>query len=84
MAIQHQHVTVGGVRLHIAEAGEGQPLILLHGWPEFWATWEPVIERLADRFRLIAPDFRGFGESDNPNPEPTDQAGADVLAGARR
>ncbi len=80
MTIQHRHVTVGGVRLHIAEAGEGAPLILLHGWPEFWATWEPVMERLADRFRLIAPDFRGFGESDNPSLKPTDQAGADVFA----
>ncbi|MGH1479847.1 MAG: alpha/beta fold hydrolase [Geminicoccales bacterium] len=80
MTIQHRHITVGGVRLHVAEAGEGLPLILLHGWPEFWATWEPVMIRLADRFRLIAPDFRGFGESDNPSPKPTDQAGADVLA----
>jgi len=80
MDIRHRHVNVDGVRLHVAEVGEGQPLILLHGWPEFWATWEPVMERLADRFRLIAPDFRGFGESDNPHPEPTDQAGADVLA----
>jgi len=80
MDIRHRDVNVDGVRLHVAEAGEGQPLILLHGWPEFWATWEPVMERLADRFRLIAPDFRGFGESDNPHPEPTDQAGADVLA----
>ncbi|MDH3660432.1 MAG: alpha/beta hydrolase [Alphaproteobacteria bacterium] len=80
MAIQHQHITAGGVRLHVAETGDGPPLILLHGWPEFWATWEPVMARLADRFRLIAPDFRGFGESDNPSPEPTDQAGADVLA----
>jgi pimeloyl-ACP methyl ester carboxylesterase len=80
MQIQHQHITVNGVRLHVAEAGEGAPLILLHGWPEFWATWEPIMERLADRFRLIAPDFRGFGESDNPHPEPSDQVGADVHA----
>ncbi len=80
MTIRHRHVTARGLRLHVAEAGDGAPLILLHGWPEFWATWEPVMERLANRFRLIAPDFRGFGESDNPNPEPTDQAGADVLA----
>ena len=38
------------------------------------------MERLADRFRLIAPDLRGFGESDNPHPEPSDQVGADVHA----
>ncbi len=80
MAIRHQHIEVDGLRFHVAEAGEGTPLILLHGWPEFWATWEPVMHRLSDRFRLIAPDLRGFGESDNPSPEPSDQAGADVLA----
>lgn len=80
MPIQHQHITIDGIRLHVAEAGSGMPLILLHGWPEFWATWEPVMDRLADRFRLIAPDFRGFGESDNPHPEPSDQVGADVHA----
>lgn len=80
MSIKHQHVTAGGVRLHVAEAGQGMPLVLLHGWPEFWATWEPVMQRLEGCFRLIAPDFRGFGESDNPNPEPSDQVGADVLA----
>lgn len=80
MAIQHRQIKLDGVRLHVAEAGMGFPLILLHGWPEFWATWEPVMARLEDRFRLIAPDFRGFGESGNPHPEPSDQAGADVLA----
>ena len=43
-----------------------RPLLLLHGWPEFWLTWEPLMQRLADRFTLIAPDLRGFGESDKP------------------
>jgi len=80
MAIEHRHIEVNGLRLHVAEAGAGTPLILLHGWPEFWATWEPVMTRLEDRFRLIAPDFRGFGDSDNPHPEPSDQVGADVHA----
>jgi pimeloyl-ACP methyl ester carboxylesterase len=41
-------------------------LLLLHGWPEFWLTWEPVMRRLAGRFTLIAPDLRGFGDSDKP------------------
>ncbi len=80
MTIQHRHVKIGELSLHVAEAGHGPTIILLHGWPEFWATWEPVMQRLGDRFRLIAPDFRGFGESDNPHPGPSDQAGADVLA----
>lgn len=77
---RHSFVTARGVRHHVAEAGSGPPLVLLHGWPEFWAAWEPIFARLADRYRLIAPDFRGFGESDNPHPLPTDTVNAVSLA----
>jgi epoxide hydrolase 4 len=77
---KHSFVTARGVRHHVAEAGSGPPLVLLHGWPEFWATWEPIFARLADRYRLIAPDFRGFGESENPHPQPTDTVNAASLA----
>lgn len=78
--IRHQDVDVDGVRLHVARAGRGRPLILLHGWPEFWLTWEPVMERLAGRFELIAPDLRGFGSSDKPDAGPSDGAGAETHA----
>jgi pimeloyl-ACP methyl ester carboxylesterase len=78
--IRHSFVTARGVRHHVAECGEGPPLILLHGWPEFWAAWEPMFERLSSRYRLIAPDFRGFGESENPHPEPTNTVNAASLA----
>ena len=62
------HLTIqrDAARLHVARLGTGRPLLLLHGWPEFWLTWEPVMLRLADRFQLIAPDLRGFGDSDKP------------------
>lgn len=74
--IRHSFHDLDGYRAHVAERGDGPPLLLLHGWPEFWATWEPVMQRLGG-FRLIAPDLRGFGESSNPHPEPSDQVGAD-------
>lgn len=64
--MEHLTVTSNGARLHVVRAGRGRPLLLLHGWPEFWLTWEPVMRRLADRFSLIAPDLRGFGDSDKP------------------
>jgi pimeloyl-ACP methyl ester carboxylesterase len=54
--------------------------VLLHGWPEFWLTWEPVMARLADRFSLIAPDLRGFGASEKPDHGPSDKAGPEVHA----
>jgi len=79
--MQHQTLRVNGASLHIAELGEGAPLLLLHGWPEFWLTWEPVMLRLAKGYRLIAPDLRGFGDSDKPNGPfgPADHA-SDMLA----
>ncbi|MFJ7439606.1 alpha/beta fold hydrolase [Methylorubrum thiocyanatum] len=78
--IRHETVTANGVQLHVARAGAGRPLVLLHGWPEFWLTWEPVMARLADRFSLIAPDLRGFGASEKPDPGPSDRAGPEVHA----
>ncbi len=80
MKIRHHFVVANGVRHHVAECGEGEPLVLLHGWPEFWAAWEPIFARLGNRYRLIAPDFRGFGESENPHPEPTDAVNARSLS----
>jgi pimeloyl-ACP methyl ester carboxylesterase len=57
-----------GVRAHVAQAGpdDAPPLLLLHGWPQHWYLWRDVIPRLADRFRLICPDNRGFGWSAPP------------------
>jgi pimeloyl-ACP methyl ester carboxylesterase len=60
----HHRISIGDVDLHVAEAGAGRPILLLHGWPEFWATWLPLMNRLCGRYRLIAPDLRGFGTSD--------------------
>ena len=78
--ISHHEAVVNGVRLHYARAGTGPTLLLLHGWPEFWLTWLPVMQRLTDRFTVIAPDLRGFGASDKPDPGPSDQVGAAVHA----
>jgi len=79
--IEHINLQVNGATLHVACAGQGVPLVLLHGWPEFWLTWEPVMTRLAGRFQVIAPDLRGFGDSDKPVGPfgPEDQA-RDILA----
>ncbi|GJE16915.1 Soluble epoxide hydrolase [Methylobacterium marchantiae] len=79
-SITHRTIGVNGVTLHVASAGKGPALVLLHGWPEFWLTWEPVMQRLADRFELIVPDLRGFGASEKPTIEPSDEARAKVHA----
>ena len=79
--MEHLSVQANGATFHVARAGEGPPLLLLHGWPEFWLTWEPVMRRLAGEFTLHAPDLRGFGDSDKPDGPfgPEDHA-RDILA----
>jgi pimeloyl-ACP methyl ester carboxylesterase len=57
---------VNGVKLHYVRAGAGPAVILLHGWPQTWLAWRNVMERLASRFTLIAPDLRGLGLSERP------------------
>ena len=66
--VEHRYLDVDGVRLHLAEAGDpdAEPLLLLHGWPQHWWTWRALIPPLAERYRVIAPDFRGMGWSDAP------------------
>ena len=64
--MEHLTVRANDASFHVARTGSGRPLLLLHGWPEFWLSWEPVMTRLADRFTLYAPDLRGFGDSDKP------------------
>jgi pimeloyl-ACP methyl ester carboxylesterase len=63
--ISHSFHRVRGVRLHVAEAGEGEPLVLLHGWPQSRWCWHKVIPALAESgFHVIAPDLRGYGWSE--------------------
>lgn len=64
--VQHRYVDVPGLRMHAAEAGEGEPLVLLHGWPQNWWEWRRLIPLLADRYRVICLDTRGSGWSDAP------------------
>lgn len=63
----HREASVGGVRLHYVEAGEGPLVVLLHGFPEFWYGWRRQIPALAEAgFRAVAPDMRGYNLSDKP------------------
>lgn len=67
--IEHRMVETNGIRLHIAEMGQGPAVILCHGWPETWYSWRHQLPALAQAgFRAIAPDMRGYGRSDRPEP----------------
>jgi len=54
---------VHGAVLHFAKAGRGPALILLHGFPQDWNAWRPIMARLAKRYTVVAPDLRGIGQS---------------------
>ena len=64
----HRYADLSGLRLHYVEAGNGPPVLLLHGFPDFWYSWRYQIPALAGAgFRVIAPDLRGYNLSDKPS-----------------
>lgn len=66
---RHGFAETNGIRLHYLEAGEGYPVLLLHGFPELAYSWRHQIASLAAAgYRAIAPDLRGYGDSDKPHP----------------
>jgi pimeloyl-ACP methyl ester carboxylesterase len=64
--VRHRFVDLPGLRVHVAEAGAGEPLVLLHGFPQHWWGWRRVIPALAEHYHVIAPDLRGAGWTDAP------------------
>ena len=72
-------VVASGVRMFVREKGVGDPVVLLHGFPQTGACWGAVAERLAKRYRVIVPDLPGFGRSGAP-PRYEAEAVAGVLA----
>ena len=65
--VVHRIVETNGIRLHVAEQGEGPLVILCHGFPECWYSWRYQLPALANAgFRAVAPDLRGYGRSDRP------------------
>ncbi len=79
--VEHRFVDAGRLRMHVAEAGAGDPVLLLHGWPQHWYLWREVIPRLAPHARVICADLRGFGWTDVPRGGyDRETMAADVLA----
>ncbi|KAL5713142.1 Epoxide hydrolase 2 [Ranunculus cassubicifolius] len=65
--IKHSILPINGINMHIAEKGEGPVVLFIHGFPELWYTWRHQIHALASHgYRAIAPDLRGYGDTDAP------------------
>ncbi len=64
--VRHSYVDTGRIRVHLAEAGppDGDPILLLHGWPQHWYEWRGVVPALSEHYRLLMPDLRGLGWSE--------------------
>ena len=65
--VEHRFVEARGLSFHVAEAGDGPPLVLLHGWPQHWWMWRAVLPALTERFRCVMPDLRGLGWTEAPD-----------------
>lgn len=61
-----RYVRVNGIRIHVRTGGEGPPVLLLHGYPQSGIMWRKVAPSLAERFTVVIPDLRGYGDSDKP------------------
>ena len=65
--MEHRSLQLSRVKLHVVTAGGGEPVVLLHGWPQTWHEWRKVIPLLADSYRLVVPDLPGLGDSSRPD-----------------
>src|SRR5260370_36725377 len=65
--ITHRYVQSNGITMHIAEAGQGPLVLLLHGFPELWYSWRHQLTALAQAgYHAVAADQRGYGQTDRP------------------
>jgi pimeloyl-ACP methyl ester carboxylesterase len=66
LELRHEWANLGDVRLHYVTGGQGPTIVLLHGWPQTWYMWRDVLPGLMQRYRVIAVDMRGLGDSSRP------------------
>jgi alpha-beta hydrolase superfamily lysophospholipase len=66
MIFSHRTASVNDVQLHYVIGGHGNPVVLLHGWPETWYEWRHVMPALAKNYTVIVPDLPGLGDSSKP------------------
>jgi hypothetical protein len=66
VTFSHHMTSVNGIKMHYVIGGQGEPIVLLHGWPQTWYEWRHIMSALAKTYTVIAPDLRGFGDSSKP------------------
>jgi pimeloyl-ACP methyl ester carboxylesterase len=66
MTFSHHTASVNGIQMHYVIGGQGDPVVLLHGFPQSWYEWRHIMPALAKNYTVIAPDLRGVGDSSKP------------------
>ena len=69
---EKRRVTTNGVAINLVQGGAGEPVLLIHGYPQTHVIWHKVATKIAEKYRVIAPDMRGYGDSDKPPSDPED------------
>jgi pimeloyl-ACP methyl ester carboxylesterase len=65
--MNHRIVESNGIKMHLAENGEGPLVVFCHGYPEFWYSWRHQLKALAEAgYHIVAPGQRGYGQTDRP------------------
>jgi pimeloyl-ACP methyl ester carboxylesterase len=64
--LEHGYASSGDVKIHYVTAGKGPLIVMIHGFPDYWYTWRKQIPELAERFKVVAMDQRGYNKSDQP------------------
>jgi pimeloyl-ACP methyl ester carboxylesterase len=67
VTFSHHMASVNGIQLHYVIGGKGDPIVLIHGWPQTWYEWRHVMPALAKNYTVIVPDLRGLGDSSKPD-----------------
>src|SRR5215475_14861195 len=68
-SVAHRTIGANGIHLHVVEQGEGPLIVLCHGFPELWYSWRYQLPALAAAgYHAVAPDLRGYGQTDQPEP----------------
>lgn len=75
-----QRIDVGEAEIYLRTAGDGPPLLLLHGYPQTHVTWHKLAPQLAEEYTVVAPDLRGYGDSTGPEDPSTAQYANRVMA----
>ena len=64
--VTHAYANNDGVKIHYVTLGNGNPIIMIHGFPDFWYTWRDQMAALSEGYQVVAIDQRGYNKSDKP------------------